>query len=131
MKEVFKKRLTHRMVYGLMLLAWISLNVSLNIQNLDSEGSFGIIFIWVFLFPALIFLVQIIFNSWLGWFFSVILYSVFSIYVLIAVTVDVLYGQSDSNVYTVLDYLSLFVTVAIILSVGYILFRIKPVRSLF
>ncbi len=134
MFKFFDKPIAQRVLYGVLILAWIAMNYYNNRYQLHSSShkTFGIVYLWVFMFPALIFLIQVIFNSFLGWLASLLVYLAFIVYVLYSVTEDLFLRENlYSGVYHSGDYLLLLFTLLIIAGIGYILIKIRKVRTLF
>lgn len=131
--RIFDSTLSQRFLYGSFLLLWIFMNIYLNSYELNfrQQTSFGIIYMWVFFFPALIFLIQIIFNSIFGWYISFFIYLVFLIYIGISVVQDVRIKDWKWEHYTLVDYFILISTLLVLAAIGYILYKIKPLKTLF
>lgn len=133
MDKYFENPFFQRVMYGAILTFWIIANYYNNSYELESnkEPSFGIVYLWVFLFPAFIFLIQIIFNSYFGWFLSVILYLAFVGYITFSVINSLSNNLKPMLSHSKLDIFLLVFTLSILLYLGYILIRIKPIKSLF
>lgn len=134
MFKFFDKPAAQRVMYGILIILWIAMNYYNNSYQLGSEKhkTFGILYLWVFMFPALIFLIQVIFNSFAGWLTSLLVYLAFIIYVCYNVVSD-LFLQKNlySGVYHPEDYLLLAFTLTIIVGIGYLLIRIRKFKTLF
>ncbi len=130
MKKVFsylRYNNVQRWVYCFFLLFWTAVNIDQNIYQLNYQSSFGVIYLWLFLFPASMLILQMLFNSYLGWLLSFLFYCSFILYLFITVSVD-LYtkSQNDFISYTDIDILLIGLAATILIIIGYIIYRIKP-----
>lgn len=133
MNKYFEKNIFQRLIYALLVALLIALNFYNNKYQLSSEHhSFGIIYLWVFMFPATILLIQILFNSYFGWISSMLIYAGFLIYIFYSVFNDISqYGSPLLAAYSLNDYCILTFTMMIVIALGYILVKIRKVRTLF
>lgn len=133
MIKYFEKNSIQRLLYALLIAILIVINFYNNKYQLSSEHhSFGIIFLWVFMFPAMILLIQILFNSYFGWISSMLIYTAFLAYIFYSVFTDIAkYGSPVSSAYSLNDYFLLSFTMIIVVALGYILVKIRKVKTLF
>lgn len=134
MFKFFDKPATQRVMYGTLIILWIAMNYYNNSYQLSSEKhqTFGILYLWVFMVPAIIFLIQIVFNSFAGWLASLLIYMAFIVYVGYNVATDLFLRKNlYSGVYHSEDYLLLAFTLTIIAGIGYLLIRIRKFKTLF
>lgn len=133
MIKYFGKNIFQRLFYASLIALLIVLNFYNNKYQLSSDHhSFGIIYLWVFMFPATILLIQILFNSYVGWISSMLIYAAFLVYIFYSVFTDILkYGSPVSSAYSLNDYLLLSFTMIIVIALGYILVKIRKVKTLF
>jgi hypothetical protein len=129
-KDILKKELIQRIIYGLGLVLWTLILIEELIDFPHAESSLNISYLTLYLIPAIILTIQIIRNNRIFWW---LIFGLFSTFILITLYLGITdwIGRSGNHVKAIdwtlhdVSLVLIFVTMGVI---DWIIFKIKPKR---
>ena len=130
-KGILNKDLHQRMILGIGLILWTFIMWDGIVNHPNSESSFGISYMTLFLIPTMILVLQIIRNNKILW---GLIFGLFSAYILISLIM----GISDAVIrsgnhvkaidWNLKDLILVFLLFIVLGIVDWIIFQLKPKR---
>jgi len=131
-KEILKKDLIQRIIYGLGLVLWI-LIWFVDLKNISVNNSYGI-YLCSILIPIPLFIAQIIFNNKIIWIILVTYTSLFSLSIVwnkigLDILIDINRDYSPQPFWTFDKIKDWLIMIVILLITNWTIWKIKPIET--
>ena len=117
-----------RLFYMVLLLIWLYIYKP-NLSLFNSISSFGIKYIWIWTIPAILLIIQILFNNFLTWLLIFGLIFIYSIIAVSGIILKIIHRSGNSAKSNVWDAKQVFILISIFLVlffINWLIYKLKP-----